>query len=1264
MSAFGTTPPVPNGIGKVFDKRRDKNPRNRKKPFKPSNDRKNPNEKRPKSRKKFEKPNNDNQQLEAIDSDFEDDLPQAKVIPKLNVNFQNYGKNEIQQTGVLIDNPESLGFKPKSLESRELPKYLQIQPRIIVPIPFKQDEWDLQNQKVMNEMESANGNDYQGIYEEFQKMREIERKKMEELGLVDAENIRKDLNDAISFQGTCLDMCPTFERVRRALENNVKKLEKDPVTNKITKSRAVKAFSRPAAGQPPPLPSEVRPPFILKSTLDYLVDEIVPQLPDSHSFIWDRTRSIRQDFTYQNYYGPEAIDCNERIVRIHLICLHIMAGNDVEYSQQQELEQFNKALQTLMEIYQDVRNRGGKCPNEPEFRAYYLISHLRESEIEREIQQLPNYIVDDPQVQLALKFRKLSSQNNIVERGFKNSVGSLNLFVEFFRLVFKDETPFLMSCLLETLFNEIRFYAIKSMTRGYHTKGKAYDGETLRAMLGFDNIDQLVKFVEYYEIDVINDHGVILIDLVNKEKLETKYKINALSQKPRLSQAFSKQLDKKITSSLSTFINSGKSNDDLSLKNANDIKILESNRKIVADKPVKAGSLADFLSKPSQGFTQPLGFTQSLGFSQPPVLLDFNKAEPTGPAAVHVPLPTDKQTNGFSFTANKPEKPEPKKVAFNFSSTPATTPASSTGQLAPSSAPDTKTSVPASRPPASVGAPLAPSKTETLVPKLPTFLTPLATVSLAPKLPVPHAPLFLAPQAPSIPVSKAPEMPVARNSAIPLKSQPKFESALNSITQNIIMDTISEELQRNVSKLIKHHNQQQERSRVIEVFSKELYDAFLNEVIFKLALETKAQEYYNKKIKIKQIKKIKQVGRTMKIKQELKQKRQNELNSVTFNKPLKRLLSNSSFNSVKRRHVWNETSIAEIVDKRNEIEKLWQPINFKKFIDTLSANFKVSIEVPLIDLRVLILVENFKLNYSKWLINKLNLQVNAKEMIYENNVHNDKINLHIQTLPTKEQLNKEFFKNTSFIVFECGLLEPSDKFTNIKDKLRRDGMILKKITELTSKYSNYKVQILIIYWDITNSHLSQVDIEEQLAIKLENNVFCNMSESNINEILNDGFDKLSNNFTGELSKKGKMDKPIKEFKTPVKEIIRNDKFKLNETTLLNKAKLDRKYGYLNNHSLANQLILNQLYRNQLYRQNQLMVNLFRNQLINTSNILRDEDITNISVGPFGQEIIQESTPFGTPFGTPLGTPKKTAAKVPKNLQLLIDLTAKVKSKYK
>lgn len=55
-----------------------------------------------------------------------------------------------------------------------------------------QNEWDRQNQIKMEQMESANqGKDYQGLYEDLQKLREIERKQMEDLGLVDAENTAK-----------------------------------------------------------------------------------------------------------------------------------------------------------------------------------------------------------------------------------------------------------------------------------------------------------------------------------------------------------------------------------------------------------------------------------------------------------------------------------------------------------------------------------------------------------------------------------------------------------------------------------------------------------------------------------------------------------------------------------------------------------------------------------------------------------------------------------------------------------------------------------------------------------------------------------------------------------------------------------------------------------------------------------------------------------------------------------------------------------------
>ena len=139
-----------------------------------------------------------------------------------------------------------------------------------------------------------------------------------------------------------------------------------PGTNRIDRQRAVKAFHRPAAGNDQPLPSDVRPPTILKvgtfwseslifhaqiilliqKTLDYLFHDIIaqdPDLADSHPFLRDRTRAIRQDFTLQNDRGSLAIQCHERIARYHILCLHILRENE-NFSESQELEQLRKGM--------------------------------------------------------------------------------------------------------------------------------------------------------------------------------------------------------------------------------------------------------------------------------------------------------------------------------------------------------------------------------------------------------------------------------------------------------------------------------------------------------------------------------------------------------------------------------------------------------------------------------------------------------------------------------------------------------------------------------------------------------------------------------------------------------------------------------------------------------------------------------------------------------------------------------------------------------
>lgn len=1228
--------------------------------------------------------------------------------------IQSFTSAELKHTGNVFQNPEKLGFlrNRSNAPKRNVPRYMLTQPRLLATPPFQQNAWDAENQSKMLQIEASNnGSDYQGIYETFQKMRDVERKKMEELGLVDAENITKDLNDAILFHGSCLDMCPTFERVRRALENNVMSLEKDPATNKISRERAIKAFSRPAAGQPPPMPSDVRPPHILIKTLDYLVDNILPRLPEAHSFIWDRTRSIRQDFIYQNFYGPEAIDCNERIVRIHLLSLHIMSGSDVEYSQQQELEQFNKALQTLTEIYQDVRNHGGSCPNEAEFRAYHLISHFRDPELERDLQTLPDEIAKHPYVQLALRFRFLMSQNNIVERGFTNSIGAMNLFVEFFRLVYSDQTPILIACLLETHFNEIRFYALKSLSRSYHTKGKALQATMLQEMLGFDNTEQLIAYVSYYEVDTMTENGSVLVDLFNKEKLESKYKLNLLQDKPKLSQAFSLRLDSKLKQTpLTAIINSGRSNSNLGMREySTNFAIQKVQQKFPAP---KNGFIASETSQapaqsqnPSFGFQnrpfgqptpsqniQPSGFgrignaavqppssgTEKLSFN----ILDFLSSQNGGkgeaqPQPFGAPKSVEPiSTPSFSF-GKQPEDQSHKKKSVHFApqlvQVELVIPKPTLGQIEGTSREPPKTAF-------NFGAAETPQ-----VAKLPLF-------EFKPK-----AEDIVKKQEFSIPQAEIKPTILQPSKAL-LKQNPRFEGAAGAVVDSILSEVIDFELRKLLPRIVKHENKKNERKEIVNALTVELFLAFVSELSYGRLQVAYADNVYHKKLLKKKMEIWKTNQKKKRTNNELRLRKLAELNSVNFKVPSlkRRHLSVSQNESFSKRRVIStsqNTSFDNIQEKQNDIQRLWMPLDLEGFVESCSRHVRASIDPEKTELKFLLIVEDWTAPYSKWLNTKFGLKPSAEKTHYENRVGSEKMAISFESLPKSDELQEGLFTKSAFVLFECGILNDSQAsaYKTLAAKLARDSAILKKIVQICDRYCLYQVHILVTIWDTQGTNLEPKEAASILNIdeleKSSNSVkgistsYMSAQSMSVIDALDSGLRQMGESFSGDLTARGlkrklKLQKQLEE-KLREQEIhtLKTEQhkeaeevLKLKEEEILRKAKDLLKYNYLSKH-LVSRASAGVDLTNTTASFRTPNATFANNTLVNFNNSFLANNTTvhprnGSFLGSFcNASILEESTPFASPKPSrPASRFAKPSA--PKKVQELRDLTAAIRARYK
>ncbi|KAI0344374.1 hypothetical protein BDW22DRAFT_1355768 [Trametopsis cervina] len=335
-------------------------------------------------------------------------------------------------------------------------------------------EGSVQGEEAQEEKEAETQEDRDRFYQELVKARELERKKAIAEGKMDDPNVPKRLDEAITIVGTCMDMCPRFERYQRERQHQLDKWELIPGTRRVDHKRAVKRYERAAGDKV--LPSDLRPPTVLKKTLDYLFHDLIPRggFKETSFFVRDRTRQVRNDCTIQHETGPVAIECHERCARFHVLSMHLMRGHP-DFDFKLEEQALMNTLQSLKEFWDDRRG-DFPFPNEFEMRVYHRLIHIRDTTDRRD--NVPHDITSHPVFQLTSQFRLHVQAKSAPIR--KNST-----------LVVDAEGMQIFGQLAASLrehTNPIMTYLVACIMEGIFGKGTIDDIEAIRGDLSIQDV--------------------------------------------------------------------------------------------------------------------------------------------------------------------------------------------------------------------------------------------------------------------------------------------------------------------------------------------------------------------------------------------------------------------------------------------------------------------------------------------------------------------------------------------------------------------------------------------------------------------------------------------------------------------------------------------------------------------------------------------------------------------------------------------------------
>ncbi|KKA28407.1 hypothetical protein TD95_000233 [Thielaviopsis punctulata] len=401
----------------------------------------------------------------------------------------------------------------------------------------------------------ANKGTMANFREQYKAYRDKARAALVKAALIDDPDTRRKLSEAIEFKGICEDMCPDYEKMIRITEYDIKLAEKDPNTGFPIPGLMVKKLARSAAGQEAPLPMDVRSVACIRRSVDYLLDDLMKteeNLPQTHGFLWDRTRAIRRDFAFFSTLNKEEmldqIYCFETITRFHVTALHLMSKPGFapeDFSEQQEVEQLGKSLLSLIYAYDDCRAQNIVCPNEAEFRAYYLVLRAFDTNIldVLESEWSIGSMIDTPVIQTAVSILQSLKSPRDPRGPIRLGPGSVTApFCSFFDVVCSAEVSFTMACFAEIHFGRYRRAVLRGLTKAFSRPkvGPAKDitADLINSHLRFDTVEECIDFVELHGLSFTPDADVAPIP----GERELVAQAGQSLDHPRLKNAFSRSM--------------------------------------------------------------------------------------------------------------------------------------------------------------------------------------------------------------------------------------------------------------------------------------------------------------------------------------------------------------------------------------------------------------------------------------------------------------------------------------------------------------------------------------------------------------------------------------------------------------------------------------------------------------------------------------------------------------------------------------------------